>query len=190
MVLPKPRRPEGSSRIQTPARSERLVNCKISFSSGCVMAHVLEAGRPKPWGRMRNAPYGLQNARNWPSRACCWGVSGPQKGPERVFNNLARSEPCSAGILPAVAGASRPRCCGRDPSASLRAGRTHPVLAESARTRAGHRYRFRSSPAITPSLMKITRCAYSAMSCSCVTSTIVLPSACRRSNRAMISLPV
>src|SRR6187401_1805345 len=36
----------------------------------------------------------------------------------------------------------------------------------------------------------MTRCACAAMSASCVTSTIVLPAWCRRSNSAMISTPV
>jgi len=56
--------------------------------------------------------------------------------------------------------------------------------------RAPDDYLLFSSPAITPSLIKMTRWAYSAMSCSCVTRTIVFPSACRRSSTAMISLPV
>ena len=47
-----------------------------------------------------------------------------------------------------------------------------------------------SSEKIWPSRMWTTRCAYSAMSGSCVTSTMVLPLACKVSNRAMISMPV
>ena len=46
-----------------------------------------------------------------------------------------------------------------------------------------------SSLAITPSLMWMTRWAYSAISPSWVTRMIVLPSAWSRSNRAMISIP-
>src|ERR1035441_1811446 len=47
-----------------------------------------------------------------------------------------------------------------------------------------------SSEKICPSRICTTRCAYSAISGSCVTSTIVFPLACRLSNRAMISVPV
>ena len=38
--------------------------------------------------------------------------------------------------------------------------------------------------------MWMARCAYAAMSASCVTSTIVLPPSCSRSKTPMISLPV
>ena len=48
----------------------------------------------------------------------------------------------------------------------------------------------RSSRSTLPSRMWMTRWACIAISCSCVTSTMVLPRWCSRSNSAMISLPV
>src|SRR5579863_7502455 len=47
-----------------------------------------------------------------------------------------------------------------------------------------------SSEKIWPSRICTTRCAYSAMSNSCVTSTMVFPCECRWSKSAMISIPV
>src|SRR5439155_26388106 len=115
---------------------------------------------------------------------------------EGLFDFSAKMSKCvGAALQPAPPGAARAHWRAIDfriawLAFGVAGPPLHVLLCKSFREHDANDQRLTSSRSTTPSLILTMRWAYSAMSCSWVTRTMVLPSECRRSKRAMISLPV